>query len=657
MNDSESTAQPYLNEQQWKAVRTTEGPLLVIAGPGSGKTRVIEYRVLHLIGQGIAPKQILLLTFTRKAAQEMLSRAAAHDERAGHVHGGTFHSFAYKLVNEFKERLGFSGSLTVLDEKDAEEALQKLVGRLGLGDGDTAFPKKHTLRAILSETINKDKTITEVIEYSYEHLLSHTKTIERLEEAYAVYKREAGYLDFDDLLRLAVQLLRDEEVARMVGSRYRYVMVDEYQDTNRLQGEIAYLLARAHGNIMVVGDDAQSIYGFRGAYHENIMQFPKLFPGCVTVLLEKNYRSVQAVLNLGNAILETMPKKFKKTLVAARGETGVKPQMAYFGDAEEEAHWIRSRIQYLEKKGTPLSRQAVLFRSSYISIPLQAELTKQGVPYEVFGGLKFYEMAHVKDMLSYLKILANDKDELSWNRILLLIPGVGPKTADAVWNYVKINGGAVSDSEWKKYPDGVRALFEALYSAEGESKAPQDRFDTLLAYYVPVLKQKFDDWPSRRNDLEILREVAGYYDNLQLFLSDCAIEPPERRQKRKEGALTLSTIHSAKGLEWDSVYLLGAIDGVLPSKMAFDSEEELEEEQRLLYVAVTRAKNDLALSFHLESGHGSFSLHRLSRFLEEKEVFAALEHKDYSERRARERAVWDEGTDGIDDNEEEIEYE
>ena len=646
----------HLNERQWKAVRTTEGPLLVIAGPGSGKTRVIEYRVLHLIEEGVAPKQILLLTFTRKAAQEMLSRAAMHDERASHVHGGTFHSFAYKLVNEFKERLGFFGSLSVLDEGDVEEALQNLVGRLGLAEGDIAFPKKHTLRAILSGAINKDKTIPEILEHSYEHLLPHAKTIERLEEAYAAYKREAGYLDFDDLLRYAVELLRNPDVARVVGSRYRYVMVDEYQDTNRLQGEIAYLLARAHANIMVVGDDAQSIYGFRGAYHENIMQFPKLFPDCVTILLEENYRSTQTILDLGNAILETMPKKFKKTLIAARGEAGIKPQMGYFGDAEEEAHWARSRVQFLEKKGVPLGEQAVLFRSSYISIPLQAELTKHGISYEVYGGLKFYEMAHVKDMLAYLKILANDKDELSWNRVLLLIPGVGPKTADAIWNDIQHRNGD-TPGKWKKYPDGVRVLFETFKLATEGSKPFQDRFDILLAHYIPVLKQKFDDWPSRKNDLEVLREIAAYYDELQSFLADCAIEPPERRQKRKEGALTLSTIHSAKGLEWDSVCLLGAIDGTLPSKMAFDSEEEIEEEQRLLYVAVTRAKNNLALLFHLESGRGGFSFHRLSRFLEEEEVFAALEHKDYSERRARERAVWNEGTDGIDEDDEEIEYE
>ncbi len=645
----------HLNERQWKAVSTTEGPLLVIAGPGSGKTRVIEYRVLHLIEKGVIPGQILLLTFTRKAAQEMLSRAAAHDERAGHVHGGTFHSFSYKLVGEFRKQLGFPGSLTVLDEGDAEEALQKLVVRLELGVGDTAFPKKRTLRAILSEATNKDKTIFEILEHSYEHLLPHAKAIARLEEAYAVYKREAGYLDFDDLLLLAVKLLRDKEVARVVGSRYRYVMVDEYQDTNRLQGEIAYLLAHAHANIMVVGDDAQSIYGFRGAFHENIMEFPKLFPGCVTVLLEENYRSTQRILNLGNAILETMPKKFKKTLVAARGEAGTTPHMAYFGDTEEEAHWIRSHIQFLEKKGMPLSRQAVLFRSSYISIPLQAELTKHGIPYEVFGGLKFYEMAHVKDVLAYLKILANPRDELSWSRVLLLIPGVGLKTADTIWNHVKRENGAASNLEWGNYPNGVRALVETLHLAAEESKPIQDRFDVLLSYYTPVLKQKFDDWPSRKNDLEVLREIAGYYNDLHSFLADCAIEPPERRQKRKEHALTLSTIHSAKGLEWDSVCLLGAIDGVLPSKMAFDSEEELEEEQRLLYVAVTRAKNDLALSFHLEGGRGGFSLHRLSRFLEEEEVFAALEHRDYSERRAREQAVWNDGTDGVYE-EDEVEY-
>ena len=631
-----------LNERQWEAVATVKGPLLVVAGPGSGKTRVIEYRVLYLLEQGVRPQEILLLTFTRKAAAQMLSRAAEHDGRAAHVEGGTFHSFAFKLVREFKELLGFRGELTVLDEGDVEEIFGKLAAQLGFIEKEKHFPKKQTVRAILSGSINKERTIREIVEESYEHLAEFIPAFEKIKDAYDAYKKELGYLDFDDLLVYAAELLKKEEVQEAMDRRYRYVMVDEYQDTNRLQGDIAYLLAARHKNIMVVGDDAQSIYRFRGAFHENIMQFPELFPNAKMILLEKNYRSTQAILDMGNAILESMPKKFKKTLLAAREVHGVRPQMMYFADGEEEARWLAVHIRAAAEKGARLSDQAILFRSSYISIPLQAELTKRGVPYEVYGGLKFYEMAHVRDILAHMKVAANPRDELSWSRCLRLLPGIGPRTAEAIWDFMR--KGSVPPT----VTPAVQKLLAAIQDTAQKDGVPGKALRTLLAYYTPIAKEKFDDWPSRLGDLEVLADVAASYRDIPAFLADVVIDPPERREKRREHALTLSTIHSAKGLEWDTVYLLGTMEGILPSKMAFDSDEEIEEEQRLLYVAVTRAKNNLVLLFHLEHSGGSISYNRLSRFLEDESVFASLEHVDRSGRgEVQKRAAYDDEGDGI----------
>jgi DNA helicase-2/ATP-dependent DNA helicase PcrA len=623
------------------------GAVLVIAGAGSGKTRAIEYRVLHMVESGVKPESILLLTFTRKAAHEMLSRAARHDNRCRHVEGGTFHSFAFKTLKKYAKVLGLSSLFSILDESDAEEAIHKCASRLGMFETHKKFPKSQTLRSVISMSVNKGIGIVRILEKEYPHFLEFSKDIENLRKEYAAYKIQKNYLDYDDLLVYLKMLLEIEDVRKRLSSAYRYVMVDEYQDTNMLQGDIAYLLAKDHGNIMVVGDDAQSIYGFRGSSHRNIMEFPGKFRECRVIKLEENYRSTQAILDVANAALENMENKYSKCLVSMRKDKGEVPKLNFFKNAYDEASWIVDTINSLRADGVDIHDQAVLFRAAYVSIPLQAELAKNGIPYQIFGGLRFYETAHVKDVTAHMKIIMNPKDEIAWHRVLMLIDGIGPKTADRL-SADLINSGSIKDVV--KRPLGDKNTLGKLYgrldklrsyikSAAGSGLSPGSLYDIAIDYYTPLMKEKFDDWHIRINDLEALRQIAARYDSLEELLADFAIEPPDRgvwkvepEKKHEEKPITLSTIHSAKGLEWDSVFLIGLIDGVLPSSFSLDDEEEIEEESRLFYVAVTRAKNNLFLSMNHEGTRGGISqFNKVSRFLDSPGILARLDQKVISE--------------------------
>ncbi|MDP3789077.1 MAG: ATP-dependent helicase, partial [Candidatus Omnitrophota bacterium] len=392
----------HLNPSQYEAVTRTEGPLLVIAGAGSGKTRVIEYRVLHLVNSGADPASILLLTFTRKAAREMVSRAERHDTRCKHIDGGTFHSFAYKALKKYSRNLGFTHSFSILDESEAEEAINRCAAKLGFIDREKRFPRKDTLRNIISVYVNKHAHIEDIIKREYPHFLEYAGDIERLRKEYAEYKINKNYMDYDDLLVYLKLLLENPEIRERISGKYKYIMVDEYQDTNALQGAITYLLGKGHKNVMIVGDDAQGIYGFRGATHENIMSFPKMFPDCRIIKLEENYRSTQTILDVANTVLENMRSKYSKCLESMRKDIGEKPRLLFFKDAYEEAEWIAVKIKEFNDEGIALQDQGVLFRSAYISIPLQAELSKRNIPYQVVGGLRFYETAHVKDVMAHL---------------------------------------------------------------------------------------------------------------------------------------------------------------------------------------------------------------------------------------------------------------
>jgi len=635
----------YLNPSQFAAVTTIKGPVLVIAGAGSGKTRVIEYRVLYLMQNGISPESVLLLTFTRRAAREMLERAGKHDPRCKDVEGGTFHSFALKTLKRYAKTIGFPDSFSILDEGDAEEAIHRCCTKLSFFERNERFPRKDTLRNIISISINKGISIEKVLEKEYPYFLQYTLDIEKLRDEYVKYKLDKNYLDYDDLLiYLKILLEESEEIKNLLSQKYQFIMVDEYQDTNKLQGDITYLLAERHRNVMVVGDDAQSIYGFRGASHENIMEFPKKFPECKIIKLEENYRSTQSILDLSNAVLENMKNKYSKCLVAARNQIGIKPHLLFFKNSYEEAEWVASKIKELRDEGVFLSHQAVLFRSAYISIPLQAELSKRNIPYQVFGGLKFYETAHVKDMIAHLKVIVNPKDELAWNRVLMLVEGIGPKICERILEDIVIYDNfdemitkviqTYVDKD-SRYAEGLVKLKDILKLAHNKNLNVGEQFGIVLEYYKPILQDKFDDWHLRLNDLETLRQIAGRYDSLEELLADFAIESPERGVWRvdpsvpeEEKPLTLSTIHSAKGLEWEVVFIIGLMDGVLPASFALNDDDEIEEEHRLFYVGITRAKNNLFLSLHHEGIRGGINqFNKISRFIDVPNVLSKLEQK------------------------------
>jgi DNA helicase II / ATP-dependent DNA helicase PcrA len=626
-----------LNERQQEAVTSTEGPVLVIAGAGSGKTRVIEFRVLYLVEASVDPGSILLLTFTRRSAQEMVSRAAKHDPRCNSVEGGTFHSFANKVLRRYSDFFGLPNSFTIYDESDAEEAIHRCAVKLGLYGKEKRRPRKEMLRNILSMALNKEKSIDDILVKHYPTFVQYAEEIKDLRQKYMEYKIASQCLDYDDLLLYLKLLLENDQIRTQLAGRYRYLMVDEFQDTNAMQGDITYSLAEGRRNVLVVGDDAQSIYAFRGSSHANIMKFPERFPGCRVIKLEENYRSTQAILDVGNAVLDNMKNKYQKCLRAVKKEYGEKPFLILFRDAYEEAGWVADRIKEFYDQGMELSHQCILFRSAYITIPLQAELSKRNIPFTVYGGLKFYETAHVKDVIAHLKLFVNHKDELAWNRALLLISGLGPRTADklladiaACETVESILRGLDSHLTGHTYSTGLARLKNLIEKGQAMT-SPGERCRAVLEYYDPILREKFDlDWHLRKNDLEALEQISARYESLRDLLVDLAIEPPERGVKDFhdtiwERPLILSTIHSAKGLEWRNVFLIGAIDGVLPSSYATHDDEELEEEHRLLYVAITRAKERLfVLAHHEGRNNGIHTFNRLSRFIDAANVRACL---------------------------------
>jgi len=620
-----------LNPSQYEAVTSVEGPLLVVAGAGTGKTRVIEYRVLHMVSSGIRPESILLLTFTRRAAREMLARASRHNRLCEHVSGGTFHSFGYSIVSKYADILGFKRPLSFLDESDSEELLSRLASKMGLMEKGRRLPSKSTLRELISASFNRGETIERILLKEYPHLLSWADEIERLKESYVRYKIEHNLLDYDDLLLYLHVLLESEGVREGLSKRYRYVMVDEYQDTNHIQAKIVYLLGEKHRNVMVVGDDAQSIYAFRGARFENMFEFLQVFRDAKVVRLEDNYRSTQPILDLANSIIEGAKKKYTKVLRAINGG-GRKPCLLVFQDPESEAEWIASKIKELWDEGVELSKTAVLFRSMYLVRPLEVSLSKRGIPYQTYGGLRFTETAHIKDVLAHIRVIVNGADELAWHRVLRLVEGVGLQTAgllvEAILERVDWRGVLSDYAGRPRVKAGIERLKQALEAAS-RVKDVYEAVSIIVDYYLPILERKYEDYPKRLYDLESLKHISMAYGSAESFLLDLvAMEAPQMVVEDRQDIrldtrpLVLSTIHSAKGLEWDTVFVLGLADGHLPLSYTTSSEEDVEEERRLLYVAVTRAKKEL----YLTMSHGGMrTLQRPSRFLCTPEVQRYLE--------------------------------
>jgi len=600
-----------LNPAQYEAVITTEGPVLVIAGAGTGKTQTLVYRVARLVESGVNPQSILLLTFTRKAAQEMLRRASALiDARCEKVSGGTFHSFANLILRKFAEKIGYPSNFTILDQSDAEDVINLIRTNLGFDKQRKRFPKKQTLYDIISLSINKQTTIEQILSTQYPQLIVFLEDIKLLKLEYEKFKKKNALLDYDDLLLKLKELLeKDEDFRKYILRNYKYIMVDEYQDTNKLQAEIVKLLGGTSRNIMVVGDDCQSIYSFRGANFKNIIDFPKDFPDAKIITIEENYRSTQSILNFTNQIIASMIEKYPKRLYT-RNEFGELPSIIAAQNTTLESKFVVDKILELREEGISLLDMSVLFRSGYISYDLEIELNKAGIPYKKFGGIKFIETAHIKDLISFLRILNNPIDKISWFRILQLLSGIGPKKARTITDEIEetVNKNKFSFNSFlkdKSLPDSVHKLFIVLNEASGKSLSPSERLNIILPLYEPILRDKYDDFQKRLKDLEIFQAIADRYRSLNSFLDDLALEPPTQSVYDIESSgsedefLTLSTIHSAKGLEWHSVFVIGVVEGYFPNTRASDSFEDLEEERRLLYVACTRAKRNLFISYPL----------------------------------------------------------
>ncbi len=601
-----SIYQEQLNDSQYKAVTSTEGPVLVIAGAGSGKTRTLVYRVAYLLEKGIAPENILLLTFTRKASQEMLWRAGRLlNDTCNGVIGGTFHGVANMLLRRYGHHLGFPSSFSIIDRGDAEGIANLLKSSLGLAKKEKQFPSKRMIINLLSGSVNKSIELEDLIYDQYVHLSEYVDDIMNLQRHYVAFKQDHSLMDYDDLLVNWKRLLREIPDAReSICARYSHIMVDEYQDTNLIQADIVGLLAHRHQNVMVVGDDSQSIYSFRGADFYNIMRFPKAFPETRIIKLEENYRSTQPILSLTNDIIRNATEKYTKTLFT-RIEGNIRPKLYAGRNEGDEARFIGEKINTLRAGGTPLGEIAVLFRSGFHSYKLEMILSSDSVDFEKRGGLKLTEAAHMKDAISFLRVLVNPRDNLSWNRILLQLDKVGPKTAQKITTSL----GTASDpfvalqkfpagSAWKSGFQKLIKLFERLQTGE----SPATLFEIVMDYYEPLFESLYkDDYPKRQKDLVQLKGIIAGYDDLQLFIDDTTLDPPETEKLYNDNGekLVLSTIHSAKGLEWDVVFIIGLADGRFPhASTGFG--EGWEEERRLLYVAATRAKKQLFLCYPRE---------------------------------------------------------
>lgn len=597
-----------LNPQQLAAATAGGGAALVVAGAGTGKTRTLVYRVAYLVESGVPPEQIVLLTFTRRAAREMLARASALlDGRCERVQGGTFHSFCVGILRRHAPRLGFPNRFTILDAADAADVIDVLRGGMDLPRG-RRFPRKRTIQAMFSAVVNQAVPIGEILEERFPQFAELEPVLSELMGRFEGYKVQHGMMDYDDLLRRTLELFRDHgDTGRSVASECRHVLVDEYQDTNRLQAGLVRQFASIHGNVMAVGDDAQSIYRFRGADFRNILAFPEEFPGSRMYKLEHNYRSTQSILDLANHLIVQAKHKYEKELFTNR-TGGDLPAIVTAPDARFESRFVCQMVLELREQGVPLRDQAILFRAGHNSYELEVELNRRNIPFVKYGGLKLSEAAHVKDVLAHLRVLENPRDAVSWNRILLLLEGIGPKTAGQVIDWLQSAGEdplVLPDRPFSpRYADALASLFEMLRRIRADSMPLEQQVGAVLDYYEPILKRRYyEDFPKRLQDLEHFAGVVGSHTDRASLLNALALDPIELSAvdveplDEDEAPLVLSTIHSAKGLEFRAVFVIHALEGVLPSAYSVGRDDDLDEELRLLYVAVTRAADHLFISW------------------------------------------------------------
>jgi DNA helicase-2/ATP-dependent DNA helicase PcrA len=607
-----------LNDAQRTAVTCGEGPKLVIAGAGSGKTRTITYRVAYLMTRGVAPAQILLATFTNKAAREMLSRVEAltgGETRA--LWGGTFHAIGNKILRHHGPLVGLQPNYSILDEADQRDLVKVGIADARVKVDEKRFPSPAIITDLISMAFNTQRSLAAVVEGRTPHFSMWTQELEQIRVRYEAKKRSANAVDYDDLLRFWLVLLEDHgEVARRLGGQFRSLLVDEYQDTNLVQARIVERMAEHNGrNLMVVGDDAQSIFQFRGANYDNILKFPERNPGTEIFKLEMNYRSTPEILDFTNASILHNPRQYRKTLLAQRTR-GSLPVVIPLSDAYQEAAFVAERILQLRDEGMELADMAVLYRAHAHSSILQAELVKRNIPYEVRSGVRFFEQAHVKDVVAYLKVLENPLDEIAWRRLWLMLPRVGQATATRLWEAIAGSANpfeaALHDALRQRLPSAAQPSFKRFQQdlralkAAAEDGPPAKLVEAVMdTAYPEYLRVRYEDALARLEDLQQLAVFARPYRMLRSLLSELVLLGELYGQEvRGDGSseterLVLSSIHQAKGLEWNAVFVIRMCEGSFPSNLALREEGGEEEERRIFYVAATRARDDLYLTYPL----------------------------------------------------------
>src|SRR5713101_7233563 len=629
-----------LNEQQLAAVTALPGPLLVIAGAGSGKTRTLTYRVAYLLENGIDPRNVLLLTFTNKAAREMLNRVAnLLPVDASGLWGGTFHSVGNRILRRHGSALGYSSGFTIMDREDQKDLINAVVASAGIDPKEIRFPKGDVLAEIFSFVVNAEKTLEELLAEKFPYFLPLLDKIKDVQARYEKKKKATNSMDFDDLLEKTLSMFQQHEgIAEFYRRQFQFILVDEYQDTNKIQADLVDLLARDHRNVMVVGDDAQSIYSWRGANFQNILEFPKRYPDAQVFKIEMNYRSVPEVLAVANAAIATNVEQFKKNLQPLRESNAVKPAVVALNDGSEQAQFVAQRILELRDEDVDLAEIVVLYRAHYHAIELQLELSRRGIPYQITSGVRFFEQAHIKDVTAFIRFVANPRDEVAFKRMVKLLPGIGNRSGENPWNawekllderggisswgerLLAMNVSAKSRKSWTQLAHTLDEIAPA-----GRPNPPSEMITLVVeAIYDDYAKMNFTNYELRREDLDQLAAFARQFKDVHEFLSQLALisnvdaEAAPNQNTDKE-AVNLSTVHQAKGLEFHTVFVIWLTDGMFPSSRSLDTRDALEEERRLFYVAITRARDELYLTLphmRLSGGYGDV-FQRPSRFLQE----------------------------------------
>ena len=613
-----------LNEQQFRVVTAKPSPALVVAGAGTGKTRTITYRVAYLIEQGVSPQRILLATFTNRAAREMLKRVETltGSQNVHRIWGGTFHRIANLILRRHATSIGFDSNYSILDAEDSKDFINVCIEEAAIDTKAKRFPKPEVVQNIISYANNTDQTIEDVIIKKYPYFEMLSQQIKRVDFVYMERKKERNVMDYDDLLLNWKRLLIEKpDIAAVYAEQFQHILVDEYQDTNKLQAELIDLLAVKHKNVMVVGDDAQSIFAWRGAEFTNIYEFPKRYPNAEIYKLEMNYRSTPEILGLANVSISNNRKQFPKTLEAIKKSKDWKPALVPCSDVEQQSAFVASRILELRDEGTSLEEIGVLYRSHYHSIELQLELTRRNIPYRVQSGVRFFEQAHIKDVISYLRIIVNPRDELAWKRILKMIPSVGNATANKIYEslaYAENPLALAKRDDFKYQPRGKGnwqnfvELLEKITTDDNRNK-PAKQIELILTNgYEQYLQENYENFEARLEDLKGLAMYAQKYDSTEDFLSELALLSTERFKEptgivgedvisggEEDELLTLTSVHQAKGLEWKAVFLIWAAEGKFPSPRSLKEIDSEEEERRLWYVAITRAQDELYLTYPL----------------------------------------------------------